>query len=360
MKDLFILIGIAAALILLFAGAIFVGSRTQQMALERTSHEATGEAVQELPVYGSLPEIEGISGWINSEPLSSEDLEGHVVLVDFMTYSCINCIRTFPYVADWWEKYEDDGLIILGMHTPEFGFEKIHENVVEASKKYNLQFPIGLDNDFVTWRNFNNRYWPAKYLFDQEGRLRYYHFGEGKYDETEAAIQQLLSVDDEVTDLEERDYRAANSPETYFGWWRAENFASPEGLQQNAITPYSAPDNLSLNQWSLAGSWSVQEKYSEALESGARFAFRFNAGEANLVMATSDGTLQDVVVYLNGEPVAQEFLGAHVVTDELGGQTFVQVEFSDLYELINGEPGEYLLEIETLEPGLQIYAITFG
>lgn len=358
MKNILSLLGILALLVLLFVGAILAGSSINSPTTSPTTDSIVTE--EALPYLGKLPKIEGIASWINSKELAAEDLEGKVVLIDFWTYSCINCIRTLPYIRDWWGKYEDDGLLIIGVHTPEFDFENVRENVIEAAQKYGLTHPIAQDNDYVTWRNFNNRYWPAKYLFDRDGNLRYYHFGEGSYDETESAIQALLGVNEEMTTGETPDYESINSPETYFGWWRDERFASPEGIVENASMDYSLPDDLDLNEWALEGSWTVNEKYTEAQLAGARFQFRYSASVVNLVMATADGELQDVVVKLDEKVVPSEFLGQHLVVDELTGQTFVQVEFSSLYELIDGEPGDHLLEIEVLEPGLQIYAITFG
>ncbi|NQV90437.1 redoxin domain-containing protein [Candidatus Uhrbacteria bacterium] len=361
MKNILALLGIIGLLIALFAGAIWAGSRmidSKANSETQTSQNTTTE--EELPHLGTFPPIEGIASWINSEELSSESLKGKVVLIDFWTYSCINCIRTFPYLRDWWEKYEDDGLVIIGVHAPEFEFEKSRENVLIAAEKYGLAYPIALDNDFVTWKNFRNQYWPAEYLFDQSGELRYFHFGEGHYNETERAIQTLLNVKAEMTEEDLPNFAGIKSPETYFGWWRAERFASPEGIVTDLTTDYSFPDSNRSNEWALEGAWTINEKYSEANSSGARFRFTYNASIANLVMATRDGVIQDVVVRLDGEVVSPDLLGTNLVVDELTEQTFVQVEFSQLYELIDGDPAVHTLEIETLEPGLQIYAITFG
>ncbi len=365
MKDLLKLLTIAGLLVGVFAGAIWASSlikmpNNHPLSSER-SHTTTEEP-SDLPLLGTLPPIDGIAGWINTDKLTQEDLQGNVVLVDFWTYSCINCIRTLPYIQAWHEAYQDDGLLILGVHTPEFGFEKVYDNVVAAATKHGLTYPIAQDNDFTTWNNFSNRYWPAKYLFDRDGNLRYYHFGEGSYDEAEAAIVQLLGTDvaEMFVQANTPDRKNISSPETYFGWWRAENFVSPEGIIQDETITYTAPGTLALNQWSLSGDWSVEYQHSQAQSAGARFAFRYSASVANLVMATSNNSLQDVVVYLDGAPVPPELLGAHTVTDELTSGTFVQVDVSDLFEIVSGAPGEHLLEIEALEPGLQIYAITFG
>ncbi|PJA45052.1 hypothetical protein CO174_05200 [Candidatus Uhrbacteria bacterium CG_4_9_14_3_um_filter_50_9] len=356
MKNLLILFGIAALFIGMFAGAIYLGS---QMNPVREASEDIVRA-EDLPILGTMPDIEGIAGWINSDELTQSDLEGKVVLIDFWTYSCINCIRTFPYITEWWSKYQEEDFVIIGVHTPEFEFEKKYDNVVEATVKHGIEFPVALDNDYVTWRNFSNHYWPAKYIFDQQGNLRYTHFGEGAYDETEGVIQALLGVSMDLTEAEFPDFANIRSPETYFGYWRTENFASNENLVEDVPTTYSLPEALSLNEWALLGEWNIQYQHAEAIGAGAKFQFHYSASVANLVMATSDGTLQDVIVRLDGEVVPTESLGTHIMKDELTGGTFVQVEFSDLYELIRSEPGEHILEIETLEPGLEIYAITFG
>ena len=357
------LLGIVGLFVAILGGALHVSMSMISPSPSTGSGTITYNEV-ELPVYAEeMPAIEGIEGWINSEALSNVDLKGKVVLVDFWTYSCINCIRTLPYLQTWWERYEGDDFVILGVHAPEFAFEKEYDNVVAAASEYGLTYPIALDNEMVTWGNFSNRYWPAKYLFDGEGRLRYYHFGEGRYDETEAATVSLLGREGKASELGEvdtPDRSVINSPETYFGWWRDENFASPQGVVAEETIEYTLPDELALNEWGLEGSWVIREKYSEAQMSGARFQFRFDASVANLVMAVSDGGLQDVVVRLDGEAVPASLLGSDVVVDELTGGSFVQVEFSDLYELVRGEPGEHVLEIEVLEPGLQVYAVTFG
>ena len=315
----------------------------------------------ELPILANtIPNFDGIASWINSEPLTPEQLKGKVVLVDFWTYTCINCVRTFPYLTDWWSKYKDDDFVIVGMHAPEFEFEKDRGNVIAAAQKYGLTFPIAQDNDHATWDNFQNRYWPAKYLFDKEGKLRYVHFGEGNYDETESAIQQLLAVNDDMSHFDTPDFQAIKSRETYFGYWRSENFASAEPVKKDETSTYAFAKQLNLDQWDLQGDWLVAEQYVEAQEPGARMRFRFNASTANLVMASRDNSIQDVAVYLDGKRVPDEELGKHVTYDEDDNQTIAKVSLSDLYELIAGTPGEHILEIESLGKGLQVYAITFG
>ncbi len=363
MKKALIIILATGTLIAL--GSFAIDMRVDESTVQEVKDLLTADDIvvsdtDALPVLGTMPELEGFASWINSEALMREDLKGKVVLVDFWTYSCINYIRTFPYLVDWWDKYQDDDFVLLGIHTPEFGFEKDRDNVIEAMEKHGLKFPVAQDNDFVTWKNFNNRYWPAKYLFDKEGQLRYVHFGEGKYDDTEKAIQQLLAVDKELTVTDAPTAKGVKSPETYFGYWRSENFASNEALKQDESRAYSFPASLGANEWALEGEWNIERQHAQAQEKGAKFRFRYNASVANLVMAIDGGDLQDIVVYLDGKEVPDDLMGAHVKPSKSEDGTFTTVSFSDLYELIAGEPGEHILEIETLEAGLQIFAITFG
>jgi thiol-disulfide isomerase/thioredoxin len=296
----------------------------------------------ELPKLGPMPEIAGIAAWLNSPPLTREDLKGKVVLVDFMTYSCINCIRTFPYLNAWYDKYRDDGFVIVGIHTPEFEFEKDEDNVRKALADFGIEFPVGLDNDYATWTNFHNRYWPAKYLFDRDGVLRLKHFGEGEYAETEAAIQQLLGVEEEMTDMPVPDLSGIRSPETYFGYGRAERFASPERVSRDRQATYSFPASLAPNQWALAGEWTVREEFAESSAAGASLEFRFYAGTANVVMASADAVPKPITAAIDGKD-----LGADPVTE------------SRLYEFRAPSPGDHLLKV-TVPAGVRVYAITFG
>ncbi len=309
----------------------------------------------DLPKLGSMPDLEGLVAWINSPALSKEDLKGKVVLVDFWTYSCINCIRTFPYLKSWWGKYQDDDFILIGIHTPEFAFEKEYENVLRAVEEYGLTYPIALDNDYKTWRNFKNRFWPATYLFDKEGNLRYTHFGEGEYHQTEAAIQQLLGVEDEITEREEVDFSKVHSPETYLGWKRMERFASPEQLIRNHISSFTIPD-LALNEWGLGGLWLVAEEYSESKSPGS-LQFRFDASSVNIVAESDEPTRLQIL--LDGSPIPEDMRGHDIQINEQG-YTEVTIHASKLYELIKGEAGEHLIEIVVPESGIRIYTLTFG
>lgn len=359
MKSLWIFAGVIVVIVAV--GAWILRPSTVPSVSVSPLSNTTDIAKTSLPVLAeSMPTIDGIASWINSEPLTNEALKGKVVLVDFWTYSCINCIRTLPYIADWWTKYQDEHFVIIGIHAPEFEFEKDRNNVIAAAQKYNLTFPIAQDNNHVTWNHFRNRYWPAKYLFDQEGKLRYVHFGEGNYTETESAIQSLLAVNDDMSHFEEPNLQSINSPETYFGYWRSEHFASPEKAEHDATSTYSFAESLKPNQWDLQGNWLVSEQFVEAQEPGARLRFHYSASKANLVMAINDQTIQDVAIYLDGQRVPDEYLGKHVQYDQDDNETIAKVSLSDLYELIAGTPGEHILEIESLGEGLQIYAITFG
>lgn len=324
-----------------------------QQELDRLSGEDAGvygvnknESRNEKSVIKTeAPELILGGRWINSEPLTLEELKGKVVLIDFWTYTCINCQRTFPYLRDWWEKYKDEGLVIIGVHAPEFEFEKDYENVLEASVDFDLQHPIMQDNDFRTWRAYNNRYWPAKYLIDKDGYIRYTHFGEGKYDETEKMIQELLKeagseVNEKISNANYSNY--SQTPETYLGYKRIKGFASNERLKQNSRIQYTHPNELAPKTFSFEGKWLVSEEYANPLE-GSTLRFSFNSKNVFLVMRSNE-EISIVKVYLDGEY-----------------QKDVEVTNDTLYTLIElEEPGAHLLELEFLDDNVEIYAFTFG
>ncbi len=317
----------------------------------------------DLPVLGSMPEIDGIARWINSSPLQKKDLKGKVVLIDFWTYSCINCLRTLPYVKSWYNTYKDQGFVVVGIHTPEFAFEKDYQNVVKAVKDLNITYPVGQDNDFTTWRNFNNRYWPAHYLIDAEGNIRYTHFGEGEYDRTEKAIQSLLKEKGKVVQglasdkVEAKvDFSRVKSLETYLGYGRMENFNSPEPVKKDSEQLYTPAAAQKLNTWSLDGEWKIELERVINFKPQAKLRFKFEAQRLNLVMSSASGQPIRAQVKIDGKKVGSGTAGK----DATGGDVLIQAP--RLYELLDiGElKGEHLFEIEFLDPMVAVFAFTFG
>jgi cytochrome c biogenesis protein CcdA/thiol-disulfide isomerase/thioredoxin len=315
-----------------------------------------------LPVLGKMPQLEGIKNWINSEPLTREALQGKVVLVDFWTYSCINCLRTLPYLIQWYQHYQDQGLVILGIHTPEFAFEKDLRNVEKAVSSLGVRYPVALDNDYGTWRNFNNQYWPAHFLIDAQGRIRYQHFGEGEYERTEAAIQSLLREKGAAVKLAERekipnpvDFSRINSPETYVGYKRMSGFQSPESLKPDQTQDYSLARIQALNTWSLAGPWKIEEERAINQAPHAKLRFQFEAQRLNLVMAPSSGVIH-AIVRIDGKLADATTAGKDVKDGT------VVIDAARLYELLDLRElkGSHLFEIEFLEPDAQVFAFTFG
>ena len=259
-----------------------------------------------LPILGSAPEISGITSWINSAPLTLEQLKGKVVIVDFWTFSCINCIRTLPHVQGWYEKYKDKGLVIIGVHYPEFAFERIPENVEKAAKEYKLTYPIAIDNDGKTWDAYENRYWPASYFIDKNDQIRATHFGEGNYDENEKIIQELLSENGEnltempLMNMPDVAINLSETPETYLGYDRAERFLNTKDeTKLDQVATYTLPDELDQNSWALGGSWNVGPQDTVSAADKAKLGLVFSAKEAYLVMGSK--TPAKVEIELNGE-----------------------------------------------------------
>jgi thiol-disulfide isomerase/thioredoxin len=325
-------------------------------------------APSSLPVEGHLPEFGGATGWLNSEPLTPAGLRGQVVLVDFWTYTCINWLRTLAWIRAWDEKYRDDGLVVVGVHTPEFPFEHDADNVRRAVTDMRIEYPVALDNDFGVWHAFSNRYWPAVYIADADGRIRHHHFGEGGFEECEQAVQQLLRDAGHKTDEEpaavapegfevQADWSTLQSPETYLGYEQGERFASPGGASLDDPMTYAPPDELLLNQWALTGDWTVGGRASVAEETGASILFRFEARDVHLVMGPPSPEVSvPFRVLVDGEPPG----AAHGFdVDEEGHGTLAQQR---LHQLIR-EPGdvrERTFEIAFLAPGAEAYAFTFG
>jgi len=305
------------------------------------------------------PEIAGITNWINSEPLTIEGLRGKVVLIDFWTYTCINCIRTLPHVTSWYEKYKDSGFVVIGVHTPEFEFEKKTENVETAIKQYGISYPVPQDNNYSTWNAFNNRYWPAKYLIDKDGIVRYVHFGEGKYEETEKAIRLLLeeagsAIKEDMSDLPDETPRVRNSPETYLGSLRMQYYFPNGRIDRGSYKNLKTTNNISVNSFTLGGDWTVMDEYSTS-DSNAVLEYNFQADKVFLVMRPQNGLEGKVRVLLDGKVVDSSNAGKDVING------FIPITSDRLYELINlkGNRGTHLLRLE-FSPGIEIFAFTFG
>jgi cytochrome c biogenesis protein CcdA/thiol-disulfide isomerase/thioredoxin len=316
-----------------------------------------------------LPDLSGATLWINSPPLTPASLRGKVVLVDFWTYSCINCLRTLPYIKAWNEKYKDSGLVIIGVHTPEFAFEKDEANVRKAVKDLGITYPVAMDNDYRIWRSLNNEYWPADYFVDGTGRIRFHHFGEGAYDESEQWVRTLLAEANHApppgtaTPIAASGAEAApdsddvQSPETYIGYARAQNFASPGGFNQDDPKVYRNPAELDLNQWALAGKWKDQDQVATSLDAGASISFRFHARDLHLVLGPgADGKPVRFRVTLDGQAPGAD----HGVDTDADG--YGVVTENRLYQLVRQHGGihDRTMRIEFLTPGVRAYSFTFG
>jgi thiol-disulfide isomerase/thioredoxin len=298
---------------------------------------------------GPVSALDGTPGWLNSEPLTAAGLRGRVVLVDFWTYSCVNWLRTLPYVRAWHERYRDRGLVVIGVHAPEFGFEHDLENVRRAVGELDVRYPVVIDNDFTIWRSFENHYWPAVYLVDGDGRVRFHHFGEEAYAETERAVQQLLGVDEELVRVdagglaEAADWGALRSPETYVGYARGERRRDRRA------------EALALNQWTLAGEWTVGDESAMLEAAGGSIAYRFHARDLNLVLVPQGAPVR-FTVRLDGEPPGDDH-GLDV--DASGEGTLTEPR---MYQLVRqrGPVRERTFEIEFVDPGVRAYVFTFG
>jgi len=318
---------------------------------------------------GPMPDLSGAVAWLNSPPVTSKSLKGKVVLIDFWTYSCINCLRALPYVEGWAAKYKDAGLLVIGVHTPEFAFEKERSNVEKAVHDLKINYPVAIDSDYKIWQAFNNEYWPAHYFIDGKGRIRHHHFGEGEYDESERVIRELLKENgaqlappgdiavsgagaEAAPDTADR-----RSPETYIGYHRAEHFASTEAIAQDAKHSYTPQPRLSLNQWALGGSWKVGAESAVLQTTPGKIVFRFHARDLHLVLGTTkDGRPVRFTVKLDGTPPGDDH---GIDLDNHGSGT---VQGHRLYQLIRqkGPVEDRTFEIEFLDPGVQAFAFTFG
>jgi len=311
-----------------------------------------------LPDLGKAPEIVGINNWLNSQPLSISSLNGKVVLIDFWTYTCINCIRTLPFVTSWYEKYKGQGLVVIGIHTPEFEFEKNTDNVAAALKMFKINYPVAQDNDYKTWNNFGNSYWPAKYLIDSKGHLRLTHFGEGNYEETEKAIQSLLAeigkpLTSGTVNISDQTPTIQMTPETYLGTKRMERFASPENGVAG-LSNYSFPKSFYPDNFAFSGKWTLSGE-SATPSTGSSLKLRFNANRVFLVI-TPKTMVEKAVILLDGKRADITNQGADVIDG------VIQLNESRLYELVNlhGASGDHTLEIDFGSSGIELFAFTFG
>jgi thiol-disulfide isomerase/thioredoxin len=337
----------------------------RDMGETRARTDATGQLV--LPVEGELPPLDGLGPWFNSPALSREDLRGKVVVIDFWTYSCINCLRSIPYVRAWDEKYRKDGLVVIGVHAPEFAFEREPANVARATQELGIRYPVALDNDYVLWRALRNNYWPAHYFVDARGRVRYHHFGEGDYAMSERVIRQLLAEAGrapagDMTAVRASGAQAAassadnRSPETYIGYGRAARFVSPGGLKRDEPAHYALVEPARLNDWALGGRWLDSRQNARSLAGGAAIAFRFRARDLHLVLGSATGKPVRFRVTLDGAAPGAD-AGGDVAADGTGA-----VREQRLYQLIRqkGPVRDRSFKIEFLDPGVEAFAFTFG
>ncbi len=325
----------------------------------------TSSIVGSSPLYG----LSGATGWINSPPLTAKQLKGKVVLVDFWTYSCINCLRAVPYVRAWAEKYKDSGLVVIGVHTPEFDFEKQLPNVQKAVQKFAIPYPVALDSNHAIWDAFHNEYWPAHYFIDATGKVRFEHFGEGEYEQSERWIQQLLKeahatpMPSTTAQVHGQGVQAAadadnvRSPETYIGYARAGIYASPERIKRDAEQLYTEPSHLWLNEWALAGRWVDRDQFAVLNSAGGKIAFRFHARDLHLVLGpAAGGKAVRFRVTIDGQAPGE----SHGVDTDAEGNGVV-TEYR-LYQLVRlqGPVADHTFVIEFLDPGVQAFAFTFG
>jgi len=322
-----------------------------------------------LPIEGDLPSLSGAVQWLNSEPLTAESLRGKVVLVDFWTYSCINCLRTLPYLKAWAAKYHDQGLVVIGVHAPEFAFERDVGNVTKAMHDLGITYPVAIDNDYSIWRAFGNQYWPAHYFVDAQGHIRYHHFGEGNYAESEQVIQQLLReagnkqvagglIDASGNGVQQAaDMSDVRSPETYIGYERAEKFVSPGGAKPDRLANYSVPASLALNDWGLKGSWNIGSEQASSATPSSQITYRFHARDLHLVLGPgADGKPVRFKVTIDGKAPGDAH-GTDVTPDGSGTVTGQR-----LYQLVRqqGDVADHTFSIEFIDSGVSAYAFTFG
>jgi thiol-disulfide isomerase/thioredoxin len=367
----FVLSVIAAICVVAFASSPTITlnqeSNMRQPVLSTALYSLTGK--RSFIDKDVLPNLGRATEWLNSPPLSASSLKGKVVVIDFWTYTCINWRRTLPYLRAWAAKYKEQGLVVIGVHSPEFSFEKSVDNVRKAVADMGLEFPIAVDNDFEIWRAFNNQYWPALYVIDSQGHIRHYTFGEGHYEQSEQVIQQLLvesgatAVAHDLVTVNPQgvevaaDWASLGSPETYVGYERGAHFSSPGGVVRGKDHFYNIPEQLRLNQWALLGHWRVRPEAAALTQAGGRIAYRFRARDLHLVMgpAARGGSVRYRVL-IDGQPPGDD----HGV--DVDSQGYGTIADQRLYQLVRqtNPHSERLFEIEFLEPGVEAFSFTFG
>jgi thiol-disulfide isomerase/thioredoxin len=351
----------------LLAGVI--GASSDTVTEDGSMGQQMTPAAVPLPIEGELPSLDGATEWLNSPALSAAGLRGKVVLIDFWTYTCINWLRTLPYVRAWADKYKEQGLVVIGVSTPEFEFEHTVENVRRSVKEMGITYPIAIDNDYAIWRAFENNYWPALYFVDAKGHIRHHYFGEGDYEQSERVIQQLLAeagrggsdhalVSVDAGGVEAApDWGSLKSPENYVGYERTENFASPGGAAFDKPHVYAAPRRLGLNHWALSGDWTMGRQATVLNQAKGRIIYRFHARDLHLVMGpVAPGTSVRFRVSIDGQPPA----AAHGI--DVDAQGYGSATEQRLFQLIRQPKpiSDREFEIEFLDPGVAVFAFTFG
>jgi len=346
-----------------------IGAPIETLAEDTSVVQQMTPAAVQLPIEGELPSLGSATEWLNSQPLTAAGLRGKVVLIEFWTYTCINWLRSLPYVRAWAETYKDQGLVVIGVHAPEFAFEQHVDNVRRAAKDMRVDYPIAIDNDHAIWRAFKNKYWPALYFVDGQGHIRHHQFGEGEYEQSERIIQQLLAeagiggIRHDLVSVDARgaeaaaDWGSLKSPENYVGYERTENFASPGGAVLDKRRVYAAPARLRLNHWALSGDWTVEKQATVLNKANGRIAYRFHARDLHLVMGPAvRGTSVRFRVLIDGQPPG----AAHGIdVDDQGNGTVTEQR---LYQLIRQPKpiADRQFEIEFLDSGVEAFAFTFG
>ncbi len=322
--------------------ALFNVSLLGSSKVEGTAQKATQNSEPKFVNDGPAPDFVGITKWLNSEPLTMEQLQGKVVLVDFWTYSCINCIRTLPYITKWYKDYKDQGLVVVGVHTPEFAFEKVTSNVESALKRYGITYPVAQDNNYKTWSAYNNQFWPAHYLIDKSGNIVYTHFGEGEYDTTEKAIRTLLGLEGDIPNMPQaEETNQAATPETYLGSARLNNFGGSEVPSADEQI-YAFPKKLAKNKFALEGKWKIEPEAAVHTQGFGRIRFNFTAAKVFMVAESTEPTT--IKIYVDGKL-----------------QKGVTVSGSDLYPLYESQVGaNHTMEIEFPTGGVSVFTFTFG